>query len=280
MNRGKQRSFSIGGYTIVETLIFLAVSSVIFMAALVLVGGRQTRAEFQSGVRDFETRLADIANDVATGYYQNAGVSRQCNEGPNGPEFSGGNVSLGTNRVCTFVGTVVKLGSGAGPSGDQQFIQFTMAGLRLSGGDSVTSLAQAKPKILDNGTGFEPHNVGYGIRVACIAVEGVNGGACTSENAAIGFFSTFEGASLSGQGGGAVQADVISYGSLASIADNATIAQTAVNGFTGYNSPTLNRQITICLIGGSNQYALVRLGGNASSSLAVTSEIKEGASCS
>lgn len=277
MNRGRQRSFSIGGYTVVETLIFLAVTSFIFISAVLLISGRQARAQFQSGVRGFETRLADVANDVGTGYYRNSGSTRQCSEGVNGPQFSTVNTNLGTNQNCVFVGTVIKLGDGGNR---ESFLQFTMAGLRQSGTDNVTSLAQAKPQVLDNGAGFPSVPIGSGIQVSCIAVEGVSGGACLTQNAAIGFFSSFEGASLTGEGGGAVQADVISYGSLISLTDTQATATSALNGFTGYGSSNLNRQITICLVGGANQYALVKLGGDASSSLAVTSEIKEGSSCS
>jgi hypothetical protein len=275
MNRGRQGS-SIGGYTVVETLIFLAVTSFIFIAAVMLISGRQARAQFQSGVRGFETRLADVANDVATGYYRNSGATKECSEGASGPQFSAVNTNLGTNQNCVFVGTVIKLGDGGNR---ESFLQFTMAGLRQSGGESVTSLAQAKPQVLEDGAGFASIPIGAGIQVSCIAVEGVNAGACLTQNAAIGFFSSFEGATLTGEGGGSVQADVINYGPLLTLNHTETTAKSALNGFTGYDSANLNRQITICLVGGANQYALVKLGGNSSSSLAVTSEIKEGNSC-
>jgi len=278
MNRGRQRSFSIGGYTVVETLIFLAVSSFIFISAVMLISGRQARTQFQTGVRTFETQLADIANDVATGYYQNPSVTSGCSGTGGVLSFSGANPGLGENLDCIFIGTVVKFGDGGN---NEKFTQFTMAGLRQSGGDNVTSLGQAKPTVLDNNAGaFETKDIGSAIRVACISV---GSGPCTdgdTQNAAIGFFTTFEGATLTGAGGGAVQADVINYGAAVTTAQTASNAAVEINKPAHYVSPTLNPRITICLIGGSNQYALVRLGGNASSSLAVTSEIKEGTSCS
>lgn len=280
MNRGRHRGFSSGGYTIVETLIFLAVSSAILITAIMLIGGQQSRTQFQSDVRGFESKLVDIANDVATGYYRNAGGTKECVETANGPQFSGANTPLGMNQKCVFIGTVIKFGDG-GTDGGDRFVQFTMAGLRQSGGNNVLDLVQAKPQVLDNGGGFEPNDIGTGIRVSCIRV-GADTNPCDANNAAIGFFTTFEGASLTGEGGGAVQADVINYGSV-TIDQNANSAKGIINAFNtstpGYGSTTLNRQITLCLIGGSNQYALVRLGGDASSNLAVSSEIKEGTSC-
>jgi hypothetical protein len=272
MNRGRQRSFSIGGYTVVETLIFLAVSSFIFISAVVLINGRQARAEFQSGVRNFESQLLDMANDVATGYYRSTGTTKKCDASG---YFTGGDVPLGMNENCIFIGTVIKLGSG-GAAGNEEFVQLTMAGLRKQGDDNVASLSQAQPKVLDSGSGFESKPIGAGMRVACV---GVGSDTCTPgdmQNASIGFFTTFEGSTLSGDGGGAVQADLISYPTTL-ISESANSAATKINA-TNYASPTLNPRVTICLLGGSNQYALMHLGGS-SSGLAVTSEIKEGASC-
>ncbi len=57
------------GYTIIETLIFIAVSGMMFMSAVILVGGRQQEVEFSQGVRDLENKLKDTLNDVSTGYF-------------------------------------------------------------------------------------------------------------------------------------------------------------------------------------------------------------------
>ena len=259
----------------VETLIFLAVTSVIFISAALMISGRQARAQFQSGVRDFETRLADVANNVATGYYESPGMTKECSETATGPAFTGSNKDLGTNQKCVFVGTVIKLGDGAN---DENFIQYTMAGLRKNGDLDVTSLAEAKPQILDVSTPTS-FPIGAGMQVACIAVDSDSCTPGTPTNAAIGFFSSFEGASMTGSGGGSVQADVINYGPAVLLTDSATQAATKINNYTSYGSAALNHQTTICLIGGLNQYALIKIGGNASSALAVTSEIKDGETC-
>ena len=275
MNRGRQGSFSIGGYTVVETLIFLAVTSVIFISAALLISGRQARAQFESGVRGFETRLADIANNVATGYYESPGKTKACSVTPTGPRFDGADTDLGMNKNCVFVGTVIKLGDG---TNKENLIQYDMAGLRKNGDLDVTSLAEAKPQILDTGTPTS-FPIGGGIEVACVAVDSDTCVTGAPANAAIGFFSSFEGASMDGSGGGSVQADVINYGPNVLLTDDAASAATKINNFTGYSSAALNHRITICLVGGLNQHALVKLGGNASSALTVTSEIKDGETC-
>ena len=67
MNRGEARR---GGYTIVETLIFLAVSALLFVSTIILISGRQAKAQFTNSVRDLVSDITDVANDVANGYYQ------------------------------------------------------------------------------------------------------------------------------------------------------------------------------------------------------------------
>ena len=63
------------GFTIVETMIVLAVSGALFTSAIFFIGGRQQKAEFTASVRNFETSINDIANDVSDGYFaDNAGT--------------------------------------------------------------------------------------------------------------------------------------------------------------------------------------------------------------
>ena len=49
MNRGG-RNTSIQGFTIVETLIVLAVTSALFFAATLYINGQQNRTDFQVGI--------------------------------------------------------------------------------------------------------------------------------------------------------------------------------------------------------------------------------------
>ncbi len=63
------RQAASSGYTIIETMIFLAVSSALFISVVLLVSGQQRRTEFAQAVRDLQSRITDIQNDVATGHY-------------------------------------------------------------------------------------------------------------------------------------------------------------------------------------------------------------------
>lgn len=272
MNRGKYIPTSrSGGYTIIEVLIFLAVSSFMLVLAIMYVGGQQNKAEFTTAVRDFETKLNDIANDVATGYYVKP-VNFQCdnNSGRPVPSSSATDVQ-GQNDECIFAGTVLKFGEN---SNRELLAQFTMAGVRTnSGGDNVTTIEEANPFPVYN-AGLQDavvrSSLGYGVRVVCVAV----GSSCTAGSnspAAVGFFSTFSSASASGQGSG-IQTDVVAYDTV-----NFTQDLTAsANNLDGVTTSDLNPNggVVICLqSGGTSQYALIRLGGD-SGGLGITTEIK------
>lgn len=283
MNRGadslKSKS---NGYTIVETLIFLAVSGLMLTSAMLFISGKQGREQFQSTVRDFESRLTDIANDVSNGNYQTtedftcyvtAGIPRR------DPDTSSG---LGTNTQCIFVGMVVKLADGASGTGPEKMIQYAMMGRRQNAGSDVKSLAETNPRTINSTNNFSVSNIGAGATVGCIKI---GSGACDDNNAAIGFFTTFQGSDLASQGGAALQTEVISYRDILKTDTNPG-TRTKLNAAAppiNYDSAQVSRnpEITICLIsGGSNQHALVRIGGGNSSRLSINSEILGGSTCS
>jgi type II secretory pathway pseudopilin PulG len=141
------------GYTIVETLIFLAVSSVMFVSVMLLVNGQQQRTEFVQAVRTFESEMQDIANDVSTGnsaYPFPAGQSCKINGGGN---LIIDNSSPAGQQRCIFIGRVLQfVPQGTNP---QTYNTYTVVGKqRLSvGGKEVSSLAEAKPIALVPGTG-------------------------------------------------------------------------------------------------------------------------------
>jgi type II secretory pathway pseudopilin PulG len=291
MNRGADSSKSKqGGYTIVETLIFLAVSGLMLTMAMVFVSGKQARQQFQTTVRDFETSLTDIANDVSNGNYTNNDDPFVCKVNAIGiPYFpadqSTGATTAGTHSECIFVGTVVKFGSGGSTSGREQVIQYVMMGARQRSGKDVVSLTEANPRIISQASTKQITNIGAGATVECIKV---GASSCDDNNAAIGFFTTFQGSDLASHSGGALQTEVLSYKTLINIDDNDGEVRRKLNptppATVDYSSASTsverNPDITICISGGSNQHALVHIGSNGSSRLTVTSEILGGNSCS
>ena len=115
------------GFTIVEVIIVLAVSSVLLVSALSLVGGQQKKAEFTQALSDIQSQIDGVMNNVATGYYANPG-----------------------NFQCTTTGDIAKaFAAGA---------DFVMLGNMLSGFDEGLSEKQIKDSM---GYNLEKDNILY-----------------------------------------------------------------------------------------------------------------------
>ena len=104
------------GYTIIEVMMFLLVSSALLGSVMTVMSGKQESTRFTKSVESFERRLNDLSNDASTGYYPSA-ENFTCSYPAGGTvSFSptgtlkgenGGN-STGTNAGCVFLGKAVQ----------------------------------------------------------------------------------------------------------------------------------------------------------------------------
>lgn len=108
-----QKQKSLAGFTIIEVMIFLVVSSALLISAVALVGGQQNRTQFTTSTREFESRLQSLVGDVETGFFpDNSQLSCKLS-GPSDP-FAYPLLSdapankQGTNEDCVFLGKVIQ----------------------------------------------------------------------------------------------------------------------------------------------------------------------------
>ena len=135
------------GYTIIEVMIVLAVTAGLFLAAAIMIGGRQNRTAFEQAVRSIQSQIQQVINEVAVGYYPNRGDFR-CTATATGPQFSAGSAGVGTNSGCVFVGKVMQFGvAGTDP---EQFVTYTLAGLQKKAGATTEAVnrTEAQPKVI------------------------------------------------------------------------------------------------------------------------------------
>jgi len=192
------------GYTIVETLIFLAVSGLLSAVAFAMVAGKQQQAEFDYGVRDFASRIQDIVNDVSTGFYENPG-GFNCTAEPTGgePTFSTTPpiTEQGKNEKCIFIGRVIQFAPSDTPDPNdskKSYRVFSVAGRRLAEGETrdVVELTEAMPVALSPSSS-RPNNPDltsiyvnpYGITTEWIRYVPQSIGVKVG---AIGFFTNFD----------------------------------------------------------------------------------------
>ena len=72
------RAARLGGFTIVEVFIFLAITGLLFIMAMGAFSGREAQAEFAQSTRDLQTKLEDIINDITTSYYPGPSTPFSC----------------------------------------------------------------------------------------------------------------------------------------------------------------------------------------------------------
>lgn len=101
------------GYTIIETMIFLAVSALIFLIAVDFISGKQSNTEASVSLVNFETQFQQAIKNSLDGYYNNTGnfsCSATSIPSSGSPStnisltFSSSSTAVGQNQYCTLLG--------------------------------------------------------------------------------------------------------------------------------------------------------------------------------
>lgn len=183
------------GYTIIELLIVLAVTGVLFVTIAASVSGRQRRTEFAQSVNDIRSRIQDVINNVSTGYYYDKGGYACVDGGVVGPRFTPAAGGRGTNQECIYLGRVMHFNVNSVP---EDVYTYNIAGLRKVGDKDVATIAEARPRAIGKGTAYnaaapnvvddsiEKFKLKYGLRAVKIVY-----GPANTQIGMLGFISTF-----------------------------------------------------------------------------------------
>lgn len=94
------------GFTIVETMIVMAVTGIMFISVVLLINGKQQRAQFQFAVKDVQTQIRQIITETTAGYNQLG--NNTCSSFGGKPKLATGTTdTLGTNASCVFLGKTI-----------------------------------------------------------------------------------------------------------------------------------------------------------------------------
>lgn len=273
------------GFTIIETLIVLAVSMALFLAAVILVAGQQRKVEFSQAVRDIQSNIQKTINEVSTGYYSNPGFSCSASSSVT---ITAGSTPQGSNNGCIFLGKALQFAvNGTDP---QAYVTHVIAGLQ----DNTGTLASARPRAIapgqatNNAANFPNasttdvlHN---GLRAVSMSyttgnsVVPIGAVAFLSE---LGDLDSSTGQLLSG----AQNVNVVPINNSAS--NNSPLSTTSTNVVDRINQQLLlsappvnpNGGVQICFAsGGTDQSGLVTIGGSGRS-LSVKLDIKSTKDC-
>lgn len=250
------------GFTIVEVMIVLAVTSAMFVAAAVLISGRQNITAFNQSTRALQTQLQQIINEVGSGYYLNDGTVACAKGGPaGGPKLTAGSTEQGANVDCIFLGKVIQFAvDGTDP---EEYNVYTVLGLRGSALNPSLDLSSAKARLLAKGTAagdaavpdvFDTKKMQYGLQVSKVYYNNNTGNAI----GAVGFTSSL---SSLGSADGSQQVNVLALSGTGLHAAKATaVSQINAGLATAVMNPADGVQV--CVNSGSTkQSALLSIGG-------------------
>jgi prepilin-type N-terminal cleavage/methylation domain-containing protein len=264
------------GFTVVEVLIVLAVTGLLFVSAASLISGRQNQAAFDQGIQQVQSQLQQVINDVASGYYPNL-TNFTCKNTGGLLTITGGSTAQGTNGDCLFIGKTLQFGSGVGTD-PEKFATFSLAGLRTNAaGDQNMTLAATSPTVIPNSTTITQLEGG-------ISVDSMwYGGDKTKTIAAFAFTSSLGTINGSGILTGTQQINIIPVTSTALTQTTAATPGT-IHSVLSNAAALVNPSggVQICFAsGGTDQSGLVTIGNNGTSGreLGVTLDIKSGRSC-
>lgn len=136
------------GFTIVETMIVLAVTGLLLSSAMIVISGKQNQTAFNQSIRQIQSQIQQRINEVATGYYANQGDIRCDGSGGTVVLTKAAGVEQGANAGCVFLGKAMQFK--VGTSDPEQFNTFSIAALQKGGigGAESSTLALAKPKVI------------------------------------------------------------------------------------------------------------------------------------
>ena len=278
LNRGGKLK-STRGFTVVETLIVLAVTSGLFIITAVAINGKQQKTEFQVGIRNLQQQFQQIITESASGYYP-ANGSFQCTTGiGNNLQITGGSSEQGGNGDCMFIGKTLVVG---GAQHMDNYSTYSLAGRRVQlDGSETSNPTQAKVTAIARSTANSSNaftdthnNVRIPNGLTFVQARRINGAWSTSEFA-ISFMSSFANfESTNGVSGGSQRLELRGFDNWSTGIDDADAIdrETTITP----NFQLLSPGVEMCFrSNGTNQSALITI----TEGMAVTYKIRGGIVC-
>lgn len=137
------------GYTIIEVLIVLAISGVMFLIASEFISGKEESTSFTQGVTSMASEIQNVIQQVDTGQYSDIGLN--CTYNGSITTVVTGTNPQGTNNECVFLGKMMRF-SGLGQA---NYEVISLAGGQLNPANFPANpnpqvlLTAAAPAVID-----------------------------------------------------------------------------------------------------------------------------------
>jgi type II secretory pathway pseudopilin PulG len=272
------------GFTIIEIMIVLAVTSALFVAIAATLNGRENEAEFVHAVQDAQAKIQQVIDQVSAGYYSNNN-NFKCTA-------SGGRISInsasgsntqGSNFGCVLLGKVIQFQVyNSDPNQPEQYQIYTIAGSQSATSGTVgtnSPFQNADPTVVGstNGLVVSNYSISGGLEYSLSTLWiHVTKSSVTTKIGSIGFL--MEPASLNsstkGYNSGTQSIDLVPIvGSRLGQLESS--AAKKIDTSLGDTNLTVDAPINpasgvqICMVsGGTNQSGLITIGGSGGTLLA------------
>lgn len=156
------------GFTIVETMIVLTITGLLFTLFVLGVNTRQSQAKFRQSINAVRTEIDQRINESQSGQYSNAS-NFTCTKTPTGPSINSGSAEQGTNDGCVLLGKVLWFDNPSNPGG---YTVYPIAGLK-----GAPDFSASEPKIVGISGVAEPVSYQHGLSFVWMRSGGSSVGA-------------------------------------------------------------------------------------------------------
>jgi type II secretory pathway pseudopilin PulG len=274
MKRGLKLTGVSAGFTVIETMIVLAVTGFLFTSILATWSGRQHASEFLNSSQEVRSQIQQALSETQSGFFPSNGDFRCVSRSPHLRLDTVGTNVQGTNSDCVFLGKVIQFG--IKNTNPEQFDSLIVAAERnpsdptqfLALHPTVAAPSSFNPR-MKNLTAV--HKLLFGMTTVKMVADpsSINPGGSNTAVGAIGFLSQMGVRSASGSyANGAQQIDLYAFPTtrLHQYDQSATSTGVAdaVNNALVASGVIINKPVAICFKSGvTDQYALVTIGADA-----------------
>lgn len=245
------RSIQKNGYTIVEVMIFLAISGMMFVMAANFINGKQSRAQFKQGIEDINSQLQRSIDEVSNGYYQST-ENVSCSLSPtNQPQLAAASpAQKGTNKNCVFLGKLVefKAQNPSSVADPTLYKTSTIVGLQYKAPaftDNPANYSESSPIVGSIAELSETSDLKWGLEVVKVS---------TPSSSNIGAIAILNDFARGTKGNGSQSVAVIP------VTSTLGSPVTSLDGAVMDSDLATPQPITICFRGTTGQYATVVIG--------------------
>ena len=167
------------GFTIIEIMIVLAVTMILFFMATVFIDGKESYNEFIVAVNNLQSELISASNDVVNGTFPNSQYNCISYSASSPPNIISGNKTQGSRNGCVFLGSALQFNQ-------NNLVIYPIVGNQtdLNGNSTNSFFSPGSYPVLSSYTGTKSIEYSSAISLSCMQYSVTNSGsnACSTSN--------------------------------------------------------------------------------------------------